>query len=576
MKLIRLLLLAALLSFMALPFVHAQKGHMTLLAVSNVDTVMSGSIADLYLEIKPGTGKVFIDTYPLTKIDTQLSTRYAKQIACKTLDKDCSRHDFFYTISSNSAIVGGPSAGSAIAVLTAAMLSNLEVDQEMSITGTINAGGLVGPVGGIKEKIDVAATHGLKTVLIPIGERNVEVLNKTVDMVEYGEEIGLEVIEISNLEEAMEMFTGESFVQEDKPLVINPQYEETMEELAKRLCERSEEIREKIRVVTNTTNFSFQYGSNLSEKGNEAYGTKSYYSAASYCFGANVRYRYVHIAGSPEEFSRIIASTQDSIQSAERKVDDRGYETLTDLQAFVVVKERLVEAQDYLDDAAEALEGNGTDAAGFSLAYAIERLYSAYAWSEFFGKGGKAFELDKETVKNSCTAKLEEADERYQYARLFFPRGLEDTRIGISRAKEEAQQGNYELCLFKASKAKAEADLLVSMLGIEEVKLGTLLSERIKIAQKSITKQQEMGVFPILGYSYFEYARSLEEEDPISAFLYSGYAIELSNLDMYLEQENSGLFLVPEKMLPFVYGVCIGLLLGIILMSGLIKRGGKR
>ena len=83
--------------------VSAQKGHISLLAVSEDGN--KGSQADLYLEIREGTGKVFIETIPLTKIDTQLSTRFAQQIACDFMKTDCSKNDFFYTIKSAATIV---------------------------------------------------------------------------------------------------------------------------------------------------------------------------------------------------------------------------------------------------------------------------------------------------------------------------------------------------------------------------------------------------------------------------------------------------------------------------------------
>ncbi len=61
-----------------LPAVYGQEGHMKLLAVSEHAGTYTGSSADLYLEIEPGSGKVFLETFPLTKLDTQLATRFAK------------------------------------------------------------------------------------------------------------------------------------------------------------------------------------------------------------------------------------------------------------------------------------------------------------------------------------------------------------------------------------------------------------------------------------------------------------------------------------------------------------------
>ena len=88
-----------------IPLVQAKTGHITLLTVAENGNETLGGIADLFLEIKPGTGRVFIDSFPLTKVDTQISTRFAKEVACSFLEKDCSTLDFFYTIRAKSSNV---------------------------------------------------------------------------------------------------------------------------------------------------------------------------------------------------------------------------------------------------------------------------------------------------------------------------------------------------------------------------------------------------------------------------------------------------------------------------------------
>src|SRR3989338_3788335 len=151
-----------------------KKGHMKLLAVSDTEDGYKGITADLYLEVQLGEGRVFIESFPLTKMDTQISTRFAKEIACSELNLDCDSYNFFYTIKADTALVGGPSAGAAAAVLTAAILQGDEIDESIAMTGTINSGGLVGPVGGLKEKIAAAQKRGLRKVLITEGERYIK------------------------------------------------------------------------------------------------------------------------------------------------------------------------------------------------------------------------------------------------------------------------------------------------------------------------------------------------------------------------------------------------------------------
>ena len=166
-----------LLTLLIIPLASAIEGHMPLLAVKEINNTFEGSYADLFLEIAEGKGRVFIETSPLTKFDTQLSTRLSKEIACNYLDLDCSNFDFIYTIKADSPIIGGPSAGAASTLLTISLLKGLDLSDKTALTGTINSGGLIGIVGGIKEKIKAGSEMGLKKVLIPYGTR----LHKDMD-----------------------------------------------------------------------------------------------------------------------------------------------------------------------------------------------------------------------------------------------------------------------------------------------------------------------------------------------------------------------------------------------------------
>ena len=67
-----------------------------------------------------------MDTFPLAKLDTQVSTRLAKEVACSYLDINCDSFDFFYTIRAQSPIIVGPSAGAAITILTISLLGEAD------------------------------------------------------------------------------------------------------------------------------------------------------------------------------------------------------------------------------------------------------------------------------------------------------------------------------------------------------------------------------------------------------------------------------------------------------------------
>ena len=174
--------------------------------------------------------------------------------------------------------------------------------------------------------------------------------------------------------------------------------------------------------------------------------------------------------------------------------------------------------------------------------------------------------LVDEIIENACRTKLSEVEERLQYVQLYFPQNLEGTRQELEYAYQDLKEENYELCLFKASKAKATVNTILSVFGVRINSVGSVVDQKLGIVERNLVEETEKGVFPILGYSYFEYANSLKESDPFSALLYSEYALELSNLDIYFKSpvsERVSLFKNIDKKLFIV--LIAGIILGIII-----------
>ncbi len=649
----KLILIICISIFLIIPLFStisfAQAGHLKLLAVTSET---KGVEANLDLRLMPGTGSVFIATSPLTKIDTQLSTRFAKDIACKFLEKDCSNLDFFYTITSNASIVGGPSAGAAISALTIALLEGYELDESFTITGTINSGGLVGSVGGLKPKIEIASKIGVKKVLIPAGERFIinetiislnttgsnatlnssinninntntnnnttntnstltATINNTIDLYEFGKEFGIEVKEVANLYDVMYEFTNITYEQLSGEITPDDWYIETMRNISNDLCERSNNLQNELTTPENTSSDYLFYstGLNLTQNAESALSEQDYYSAASFCFGAAGKFGYLFLKKqnmTNNETLIILNETNGSIDSIRQKINNINLQTITDIQTYVIVNERLKEAENTLTLVNDALqeyinmtltltnanitETNNTkqqleqvhDILLQKLAYSIERLNSAVAWSSFFNKPGSTFNFSPESIHQSCIIKQKEVEERINYIQIITLLGLEGVKQGLDDAKQEEKRGNFILCLFKASKAKAEADTVMSMIGAKEDSIQGIIDTRLTLATDVILKQQRQASFPIFGYSYYEYAKTLQIDDPSSALIYSHYALELSNLDMYFEKEldlatlDTELTKDPGNTFYFIIGFILGILVTILYVMNFKPKKSKK
>jgi uncharacterized protein len=572
MKLVFFILLILLL-----PIVHS--AEIPLLAVKQTQEGFVGSSANLQLEIKQGNGRVFLDTYPLTKLDTQMSTRFAKEIACR--DSECNNKDFIYTIKSNSVIVGGPSAGAAITLLTIAELENLEIKKGIAITGTINSGGLIGTVGGLKEKINAAKDLELNTVLIPHGEKTGKINNitmadyvinisqeniSTIDLIKYGKSLDIDVIEVATIDEALYHATGKEIQKLNTSLIVDETYTTTMQKVTQELC--TETLKAKKLLTDFKNNTEYKNAINLTQRYELAFKNEKYYSAASYCFGANTKFTYLRLKNlTDSQIISRITSLKQSIKEMNKIIDDQELRTITDLETYMIVKERLVEAEITLNN---ILKENNKTKELKSLAYSIERINSAISWANFFDTGTKEFMINKEEIKNSCLNKIAEAEERHQYLNLLLELDFEDTEEELELARKDLEDENYELCLFKASKAKANSDVILNTAGIEESQLLDVHNKRLEVLKENIIKEQQKGIFPIIGYSYYEYAEDLKEKDIYSSMLFAEYSLELSNLDIYFKEETKEppVKLNIEKnvlisfILIFISGILIGFGLG--------------
>jgi len=576
---------AALLLFLAaslLPsFALAQRGHIVLLSVEQTDNPFApdqGGTADLYLEIRPGTGQVFLDTFPLTKLDTQSSTRYANQVACSYAGVDCSRYDFLYTIRADSTVIGGPSAGGAITVLTAAMLLHEPLDDTIAMTGTINSGGIIGPVAGIKAKTLAAKARGLKKVLISSFAYPTE-LNRTyaLELNTSGglnrsdlnlsrlyvpvnlTGLGIDVREVSTLDEAIRIFT-------DRPAASTaivppsppPEYTAIMRQVAQDLCSR----RDNLAATLPSEDVANLSDGNRTSAFANATASGDWYSVASYCFGDVVRLR----AKAFESLSQVERRYQylqltNHIKDFEQNLEKRNLTTLADLETSVIVAERLQEAKDALQ------QENTSNISADGLAFAYERYNSANTWSAFFHMESPVITLDQQHLRQACTAKLAETDERLRYTELCFPSSfLNEAHQELDLAQQDSNAGRYPLCLFRASKAHALADLFVGTLSVPKEKIVSLVSLKLAAVAAVIVNEREKGFFPLIGYSYYRYASSLSAHNPYSAITFSEYALELSNLDMYFPQQR-GFFLVvePAEVILFASGLILGLAVGLFI-----------
>lgn len=570
---ITVIIIVMLLTLLILPgIISAQQTivrQATLLAVSERNGTFEGSTASLTVELVPGRGRVFLDTTPLTKFDTQISTRLAKEIACAHTQVSCLDYDFIYTIKSASPIIGGPSAGAAIAALTVAALLDMPVRNDIAITGTINSGGIIGPVGGILEKIDAATKADMHTVIIPIGERFtsaeqpafisegeestpepaqiIRIANNTakkrIDAIQYGVDKGILVVEAATLEDILTIISGYT-PQESKNIIEQPEfYRQTMGVIADQMCSRGIQLKEQAdtaqaKSIYTATNLSaanttdpFTRASTVLSRGQNASKDGAFYAGASFCFSANREFQTIILQ---QHDANTLGILLEDLAAQVRNFTTPSLVTVTDLQTFMLVEERILEAGELINNTRAQLAARDISQAQRSLAYAIERFNSAQSWSKFFNKPGQQIVFTEERAQLVCQQKIQEAEERRQYVGLYIPVHLESRVADLEQAYREEYANNDELCIFYASQAKASYDVIIGVIGIQdEADIQQVLNIKQQVATNTIARQATDNVYPIISYSFLEYSQSLQDSDPYAALLYAQYALEMADLSSY-------------------------------------------
>lgn len=187
-----------------------------------IDEDDNGITTSMSVQAFPGSGRILTNIDELLFwTDTQNSIRRATQVAENVTGVDLSSYDMVYTIQANASVIGGPSAGAAITIATIAALGNRTINGSVMITGSVNHDGTIGPVGSILGKAFAAKEAGAHVLLVPMTQAS-EVTYSTreycekigwvdfcttetyPDKVDIGEETDMKVVEVMDIEEAME------------------------------------------------------------------------------------------------------------------------------------------------------------------------------------------------------------------------------------------------------------------------------------------------------------------------------------------------------------------------------------
>ena len=185
-----------------------------------------GMITSIVVQASSGNGRIYMNVYPFSEPDTQQSFYNAIQAAYKVTGVR-EKLDWKITVKANTTLIGGPSAGLAVAIGASSILLRRKLKPNCTYTGQITADGKVLPVGAVYEKAMAALKNGFHCFIIPKANavmyyyqpiqkcETIPLLigvikrcytyyeRKELNLVEYFKQFNLTIIPVDNLREAL-------------------------------------------------------------------------------------------------------------------------------------------------------------------------------------------------------------------------------------------------------------------------------------------------------------------------------------------------------------------------------------
>jgi len=607
-------------------------------AVAQTDEGHKGVISTITVTIQSkGSGRVFVDTLPLTQMDMQGSARLAVKVASSLVKRDginADQYDYFFVIRTSSPIIGGPSAGAVMTLATIALLENWTIADDIVMTGMINPDGSIGPIGGIPQKIDAAASVGATRFLIPSGQMTyTEMVTETTQSNGWWQTItrpvtrnvskyamdkyGIKVYEVEDINDVLFYATGHRFPTTSvENRITTEDYNDSMKPLAENLLNDAQDLFSNASELFNHSKipnkWPYYYRNRVTDYLNYAesyltdaktwYQNKLYYSSASSSFQSLINSRFVIYAcnyfnttDKEEYVNSLFNETKTFFNLKSKYVKENKIEDMVSLQCIGIAQKKSQEAAEYLQEANTSINKGDFFTAMFKIAFTLERSKSIEWWVNLTSKFNKTGEIDNNTLNALAEEYLDNAQQIVAYASVLLQEmGKSSSYLSsaedlITSARNAKEDGYPAAALFESLEALVKGNLALELVdGVTKDKI-----ERAReSASHSIDEARQQGIEPVLSVSYYELAETLVNEssyeDAMFQYKYSDLVagvisfgeVSSSHSSRYLGipavnlSANTGFLVVSNdfSIWSLLVGIAIGLFLGIILLAVVYLR----
>jgi predicted S18 family serine protease len=498
------------------------KGSMYIFGVSTENGTVVGVPAVLNLTVTNGTGQVFLGSSPLTQTDTQAQAEISTDTACQLLSISCSKYNFYYFITASTPEIGGPSAGGAFAVLAMSILSGKPLSPHVAMTGTANPDGSIGIVGDVSEKSMAAANQGIGVFLYPSTD------NVSRQAESYDQMRGLVLVPVSTVDEAFQYFTGYNV---SAPLNYNfttPLFNSLMRSTyldfnayQMGILSTVQAFPSKSGLVSSlitTANATIANENALAASGN-------YYVAASEMVNASglelveasVLEQLSQASNTTSSLLNLILQENASIKQTYSNITSNYVTNSSTLDLKLIAIDRLAQASALLNASMFYLTRNSSLAIygvkDYIYYYAlseVKRVSSEY-WLSIVPKGASNF--TEASLASQSLYYLNKAYSYSSYASLLganlaaYQYYLENY---LNKSQAYYNSGKYVPSLFDSLSAIATAQLLIEGNSLLNSSFSGISPQVFNSALSLLNAAQNSGATPFLGISYYQYAKSFE------------------------------------------------------------------
>lgn len=543
---------------------HSNEGYnyentISLLAVHEAEngTIVSGSTIPLDLKITKGTGKIYVNLDSYSEIDTQISITNSNQVVCNLLELPCEQFDFFYSFDDSTLILKGPSASTSIATLTYATINHIPLKNDFVLTGSLNSNGIIGMVGGVEKKVEVAKKLNFEKVFIPFNGLNTSIIEEKSTQ-------NFEIVEVLDIISLLQETFNQNIQLNTQSFNID-EYKYTMRDLSDVLCNYSYSY---LGDLSSENNSLSKVNSSLEQlnKSKIARKNQEYYSQGSFCYSANL--------GLKNELNlqniNLLENLEENIENQQNTIDKKikfydsplathNLETLNDIYVYLLVKNRLYESKELLNNSISKLEElkefnmitnesqnltqkeiNISKERIFNqsiqqLSFSQERYKTVLAWESLFKKTtSKKTKLSKNKAQEICSLQISQINVLNQLLKQYEINIFDNS---IEKLQNLSSQDSFR-CVYTSLELKGRMNSIIGAITLEnsDEDFEAIITQFEKIAEQRIQFHSQ-GEIPLIPYVYYEYSKSLKKtKDYQSAMQYIHASLSFSELNILLDE----------------------------------------